>query len=155
MHIRLLAVGRRPPRWADEAFAGYAKRLPRAFGFEAPLLAPARGHASDAGRARDEEGARLLAALGPRDRVVALDERGTPWSTRELAAELAGWERDGRDVALLVGGADGLSATCVERAERRWSLSNLTLPHAMVRVLVAEQLYRAWSLNAGHPYHRA
>lgn len=153
MHIRLLAVGRRPPRWAAEAFDDYAKRLPRAFGFEGRMLSPARGR-GDVERARVEEGERLLAALGSGDRVIALDEHGTAWSTRDLAHSLAEWEHGGRDVALLIGGADGLSTACLARADRQWSLSPLTLPHAMVRVVVAEQLYRAWSINAGHPYHR-
>ena len=155
MHIRLLAVGRRPPRWAEEAFSEYTRRLPPAFGFRTRLIAPARGHGNDIERARGEEGERLLGALGPRDHVVALDEHGPAWSTRSLAKHLAAWEMGGRDVVLLIGGADGLSPACLDRADQRWSLSPLTLPHALVRVLVAEQLYRAWSLNAGHPYHRA
>ena len=155
VHLRLIAVGRRPPRWAEEAFSGYVRRLPPAFGFRAPLISPARGHGSDVERARAEEGERLLAAVGPRDYLVALDERGTAWSTKILAERLAAWEMDGRDVALMIGGADGLSPACLERADQRWSLSPLTLPHALVRVLVVEQLYRAWSLNTGHPYHRA
>ena len=148
-------MGRRPPRWAGEAFSEYTRRLPAAFGFRAQLIAPARGHGDDMERARDEEGRRLLAALGPREHVVALDEHGTAWSTRTLAKRLAAWEMGGRDVVLLIGGADGLAPACLDRADQRWSLSPLTLPHALVRVLVAEQLYRAWSLNAGHPYHRA
>lgn len=119
------------------------------------MIAPARGHAGDVARAREEEGRRLLGACAPDDHVVALDERGTGWSTLELARNLRQWELDGRDVDLLVGGADGLSGTCLARAGARWSLSPLTLPHALVRVVVAEQLYRAWSVNAGHPYHRA
>lgn len=148
-------MGRRPPRWAEEAFSEYVRRLPAAFGFQAPLIAPARGHGNDVERARTEEGERLLAALGPRDHVVALDEHGAAWSTKTLAKRLAAWEMGGRDVSLLIGGADGLAPACLERADHCWSLSPLTLPHAIVRVLVAEQLYRAWSLNAGHPYHRA
>ncbi len=155
MRIRLLAVGRRPPRWAEDACAEYFKRLPAALGVESRMIPPARGHAGDVARARDEEGRRLLGACAPDDRVVALDERGTGWSTLELARRLREWERDARDVDLLVGGADGLSAACLERADARWCLSPLTLPHALVRVVVAEQLYRAWSVNAGHPYHRA
>lgn len=156
MRIRLLAVGRRPPLWAEDACAEYLKRLPDALGVEPRLIAPARrGHADDVARARADEGQRLLAACGPRDRIIALDEKGTGWSTMDLAARLRDWELDGRDVALLIGGADGLSEACQERAGACWSLSPLTLPHALVRVVVAEQLYRAWSVNAGHPYHRA
>jgi len=155
MRIRLLAVGRRPPRWAEDACAEYLKRLPGALGVETRLIPPSRGHGGDVARARDDEGRRLLAACGPRDRIVTLDEHGEQWSTLELARRLNEWELDGRDVALLVGGADGLADACLQRAEVSWSLSPLTLPHALVRVVVVEQLYRAWSVNAGHPYHRA
>jgi 23S rRNA (pseudouridine1915-N3)-methyltransferase len=87
--------------------------------------------------------------------VVTLDERGAAWSSAALAQQLAAWRQDGRDVVLLVGGADGLSPRCVARAEQSWSLSAATLPHALVRVIVAEQIYRAWTLLTGHPYHRA
>lgn len=100
------------------------------------------------------EGERLLAHVAASDRVVALDERGQSWSTRKLAEQLEGWRSDGRDVALLIGGPDGLSDGCLERAEQRWSLSALTFPHMLVRVLVAEQMYRAHSLLTNHPYHR-
>ncbi|WP_296898280.1 23S rRNA (pseudouridine(1915)-N(3))-methyltransferase RlmH [Thiohalocapsa sp.] len=105
-------------------------------------------------RLRRDEGARILAAVPARARVVALDLRGRAWSSEQLASELAGWLADGRDIALLVGGPNGLSDACLARAEQRWSLSPLTLPHPLVRVLVAEQLYRAWSQLQGHPYHR-
>lgn len=155
MRIRLLAVGRRPPRWAENACAEYLKRLPAVLGVEPRLVAPARGHGGDVERAREDEGRRLLVACDPRDRVIALDERGTAWTTLELAGRLRDWALDGRDMDLLIGGADGLSDACRARAETCWSLSPLTLPHALVRVVVVEQLYRAWSVNAGHPYHRA
>jgi len=154
MRIRLIAVGRRPPRWAESAFNDYAGRLPPALKLQAPLLPLARGHGNAAARAVAEEGGRLLAALGARERVIALDERGEGWSTPSLAARLKRWEAGGEDVALLVGGPDGLDVACLERSEARWSLSPLTLPHALVRVLVAEQIYRAWTINQGHPYHR-
>lgn len=155
MRIRVLAVAGRPPRWAEAAFSEYARRLPQALKLEAPLLPLARGHAGDRARAVAVEGEQLLAMLGARDTVIALDERGEPWNTVELAARLRDWEAAGADVALLVGGPDGLAAACRARADAVWSLSALTLPHALVRVVVAEQLYRAWSLNRGHPYHRS
>jgi 23S rRNA (pseudouridine1915-N3)-methyltransferase len=101
------------------------------------------------------EGERLLAAAPSGSRLIALDERGEFWSTAELADRLADWLREGRDLSLLVGGPEGLDAGCRDRAERLWSLSRLTLPHPLVRVVVAEQLYRAWSLLHHHPYHRA
>ncbi len=155
MRIRLLAVSGRPPHWAEMAFADYAKRLPPALGLEAPRIALARGHDRDPARAVAAEGERLLAAIAAKDTVVALDERGERWTTAGFARRLRDWQVAGADIALLVGGPDGLAATCLARADMRWSLSPLTLPHALVRVLVAEQIYRAVSLNAGHPYHRA
>lgn len=154
MRIRLLAAAARPPHWAEAAFADYARRLPPALKLQSSLLPLARGHGDDPARARAEEGARMLAALARGETVIALDERGEAWSTATLAARLRAWEAGGRDVALLVGGPDGLAEPCRERADALWSLSPLTLPHALVRVVLAEQLYRAWSLNHGHPYHR-
>lgn len=97
----------------------------------------------------------MLAALAAEEIVIALDERGEGWTTPVLAARLRDWSLAGRNVALLVGGVDGLAPACRERADALWSLSSLTLPHALVRVVVAEQLYRAWTLNEGHPYHRS
>ncbi len=154
MRIRLLTAAGRPPHWALSAFSSYARRLPRALKFDAVQLPLARGHDNDPARAVADEGARMLALIGERDTVVALDEKGEAWDTRTLAARLHGWEIKGADVVLLVGGPDGLSTECLARADTRWSLSPLTLPHALVRVVVAEQLYRAWSINQGHPYHR-
>lgn len=156
MHIRLIAVGDRQPAWVDEAFDSYAKRLPVQwkFGLE-PVATAARAGESDARKAVELEGQGVLRKLKPAERVVALDERGKQLSSLELSSAVDDWQRDGRDVALVIGGPDGLSEECLGRAERRWSLSRLTLPHGLARVLVAEQLYRAWSLLQGHPYHRA
>jgi 23S rRNA (pseudouridine1915-N3)-methyltransferase len=102
-----------------------------------------------------EEGDKLLAAAPRRARIFAMDVAGHHWDTEQLAEQLASWLQDGRDLAMLVGGPDGLDPNCLERAELRWSLSRLTLPHPLVRILVAEQIYRAWSLLKHHPYHRA
>lgn len=154
MRVRLLAVAGKPPRWAAAAYGEYARRLPAALKLEAPLIELSRGHGGDWRRAREHEGRRLLGRVGSDDEVVALDARGEAWSTREFARRLGDWESMGDDVSLLVGGPDGLSPACLERADLRWALSALTLPHALVRVVVAEQLYRAVSLNARHPYHR-
>ena len=159
MRIRLLSVGRRMPGWVDEGFAEYAKRLPAECALELVEIEPGRrgrGNASaaDLDRIRRDEGERLLKALPDSALAVALDVRGRPWSTEQLAGQLTGWLGSGRDVALLVGGPDGLADTCLARAEQRWSLSPLTFPHPLVRVILAEQLYRAWSLTKGHPYHR-
>lgn len=156
MKIHLLAVGARMPTWVQTAYAEYAARLPREWPLhlrEIPL--GQRKSGADPGRAMQVEGERLLAAAPAGSRLIVLDERGQQWSTAELAEQLAGWRQEGRDLSLLIGGPDGLAAACRERAERLWSLSRLTLPHLLVRVVVAEQLYRAWSLLQHHPYHRA
>lgn len=156
MKIHLLAVGARMPEWVKLAYAEYAVRLPRECGLRLlEIPTGPRSARADVARAVRVEGERLLAAAPPGSRLLALDEQGLQWSTAELAERLADWLREGRDVSLLIGGPDGLAAACRERAERLWSLSRLTLPHPLVRVVVAEQLYRAWSLLHHHPYHRA
>ena len=156
MRIHLLAVGTRMPGWVTAGYLEYARRLPRECSLQLVELPVARrGKNFSVQQVRAEEGRQLLAAL-PRDCfVIALDEHGSPWTTAQLAGHLGQWLGSGRDVALLVGGPDGLDADCLARADLRWSLSGLTFPHALVRVLLAEQLYRAWSLISGHPYHRA
>jgi 23S rRNA (pseudouridine1915-N3)-methyltransferase len=154
VRLRLLAVGTRMPRWVDEGFADYAARMPRECRLELePLPLGRRSRSADPARAMAEEGRRLLAAAAG-CYCVCLDVRGTAVDTPGLARKLSGWLQGGQDVALLVGGPDGLAPECVEGAQWRWSLSPLTLPHGLVRVLVAEQLYRAWTLLARHPYHR-
>jgi 23S rRNA (pseudouridine1915-N3)-methyltransferase len=155
VRIHLLSVGRRVPAWVDQGYREYAKRLPRECDLRlVEIESVRRRKGREAAGARREEGERMLAALPKAARVIALDECGTTWSTRELAAALAVWLADGRDLALLVGGADGLADACRARADQHWSLSPLTFPHPLVRILVAEQIYRAWSLLRGHPYHR-
>ena len=155
MHIRLIAAGTRMPGWVTDGYQHYANRLPRAWAFElVEIPLGRRGRSLPPEAARREEGQRMLAGLRGDARVIALDVTGKAVDTPGLADWLTGWQRDGRNVALLVGGPEGLAPDCVARAERRWSLSPLTLPHALVRVLVAEALYRAASLNANHPYHR-
>lgn len=153
MKIRLLCVGTRVPGWVTDGYLEFARRLPRDQALILEEVAATRRQ-GDVKRCIDEEGARLLGRVGRDDRVIALDERGAAWSSAALSERLATWRRDGRDIALLVGGADGLSDACRSRAEATWSLSAATLPHALVRVLVAEQIYRAWTLLSGHPYHR-
>ncbi|MBL8258814.1 MAG: 23S rRNA (pseudouridine(1915)-N(3))-methyltransferase RlmH [Candidatus Competibacteraceae bacterium] len=156
MKIYLLAVGTRMPEWIKAGYAEYAQRLPRECALNLiEIPAGKRALRAGAARALREEGERLTAAIPPGSRPIALDERGQQWSTAELAEQLTGWLRDGRDLSLLVGGPDGLDAPCRARADRLWSLSRLTLPHPLVRVVVAEQLYRAWSVLQHHPYHRA
>ncbi len=155
MRIRLLAVGTRMPAWVTEGVEEYRKRLPRDFALEVEEIAPGqRGKNADVARAVAVEAERLQARLRGDERVVALEVGGKAWSTEQLAAQAEAWRLDGRDVALLVGGPDGLAPELSARADQRWSLSPLTLPHPLVRILLAEQLYRAWTLMVGHPYHR-
>lgn len=144
------------PGWVDEAWREYVARLPR--GLQPELveipLGPRSGRHADIARAKRAEGEKVLRALPRQAQVIALDERGTFWSSADLAREFAGWQQQGHDVALLIGGPDGHDEAVLAASPTRWSLSRLTLPHAMVRVLLAEQLYRAWTLLGGHPYHR-
>jgi len=155
MLIHFICVGTRMPHWVAEGYEEYARRLPKECALSLREIALGqRGKRPDVRRALREEGERMLAVLPRNCRTLALDQRGCSWSTEELAVQLGGWLGEGRDLALLVGGPDGLAESCLERADGRWSLSPLTLPHPLVRVLVAEQLYRAWSILSGHPYHR-
>lgn len=140
----------------EEGYQEFARRLPPECRLQLTEIAAARRvKGADIDRLRAEEGERLLAALPRGACVVALDVRGAAWSTEQLAARLAEWLQGGRDVALMAGGPDGLAPECLRRADVSWSLSPLTLPHALVRIVVAEQIYRAWTVYKGHPYHRA
>lgn len=155
MRLRLLAVGTRMPAWVDEGFADYARRLSGDISLELiEITAGKRSKGADLARLKEQEGEALLAALRPQERVIALDVLGRTLSTDDLADTLKDWQVDGRPAALLVGGPEGLSRAALERADEKWSLSRLTLPHPLVRIVVAEQFYRAWSLLKGHPYHR-
>ncbi|MDD3609715.1 MAG: 23S rRNA (pseudouridine(1915)-N(3))-methyltransferase RlmH [Halothiobacillaceae bacterium] len=156
MRIHLLAVGERMPGWVSEGYDEYARRLPPECRLELRELAPGRrGKNADIARAMEDEGARMLAALPRGAHVVALDVQGRHWDTETLAARLGQWMQGGQDVALLVGGPDGLAPPVLACAKERWSLSALTFPHPLVRVILAEQIYRAWTLLNNHPYHRA
>jgi len=143
------------PGWMQEGFEDYARRMPRECRLELRTfpVAKARGR-DDVARRREQEGERLLRAVPRGSRVGLLDIAGSQWTTAQLSRRLEAWLGSGRDVAMLVGGPDGLSAACRAAAEFRWSLSPLTFPHALARVLVAEQLFRAWSMLHNHPYHR-
>lgn len=155
MRIHLIAVGDRVPGWVEQGYAEYARRLPPECALELVEIAPGRRtKGADLSRTLQDECARMQAAIPKQSRVLALDVQGRQWSTAELARQLEGWLRNGCDLALLVGGPDGLAPACRARADLAWSLSRLTLPHAVVRVVVAEQIYRAWSILARHPYHR-
>jgi 23S rRNA (pseudouridine1915-N3)-methyltransferase len=152
MRARIVAIGERMPAWVAEGFDEYRKRLSRELPLELiEIKPPARGR--DLKRAMAEEGEALLTAA--RDaRVIALDGRGSTWSSKQLAEQLQRWRMDGRDLAFLIGGAEGHADAVLQRATQRWSLGPLTLPHMLVRLILAEQLYRATTIVAGHPYHR-
>lgn len=155
MHIRLLAVGDRQPSWVDEAFSTYSGRLPREWQFRLDLIPTVRRNKNDKSRqAMEAEGELILAKLGQSEQVVLLDERGRQLTSKALAGKLSDWQIDGRDLCFVIGGPDGVADSCKQRADFTWSLSQLTLPHGLARVLFAEQLYRAHSLHTGHPYHR-
>ena len=155
MRIHLIAVGHRRTGWERDGYLEYARRMPPELALELHETPPAkRAKGVPAGRGVNDEARRLLAAVPGGARVVALDERGTPWTTTELARRIEDWMQGGRTLALLIGGADGLAPACIEAAEHRWSLSPLTLPHGLARIVVAEQLYRASTIRRGHPYHR-
>lgn len=154
MKLYIVAIGDRLPGWAEAASAEYVRRMPREAQVEVLAVKPERRTVQPAEQVRAAEASRLLERCPKGALLVALDERGHQVSTRELADLLAGWRSAGRDVALLIGGAEGLSAAILVRADLTLALSRLTLPHALARVLLAEQLYRAASLLAGHPYHR-
>ena len=155
MKVRLLTVSHKQPAWVHEGCAEYEKRLPREWGFQLIEVKPdARTSGAPTEKVQTAEAQKLRAALGKNMRVVALDERGEAWSTRAFADKLQRWQQDGRDVAFIVGGADGLEPAFRDAADVRLALSAMTMPHGLVRVVLVEQLYRAASLLAGHPYHK-
>ncbi|MEJ2612708.1 MAG: 23S rRNA (pseudouridine(1915)-N(3))-methyltransferase RlmH [Candidatus Thiodiazotropha sp.] len=156
MNIYLISVGNRMPSWVVNGYEEYARRLTGECHLRLLEVAPGhRGRKADIKRTLQDEGERMQKAIPKGCQIIALDVLGLAWNTEQLSERLGNWMGDGRDLALLVGGPEGLSADCLRRAEVRWSLSPLTLPHPLVRVVVAEQLYRAWSLLRNHPYHRA
>ena len=155
MKIRLIAVGTKMPAWVDTAFKTYAQRLPRDCSLELIEIPVAKRTRNQlAAKWMEKEGELILKSIDASDWVVALDVEGKSWSTSQLAQQVTKWQSIGSNVALLVGGPDGLSQACLNRANQRWSLSALTLPHPMVRVVLAETIYRAWSVTVNHPYHR-
>ena len=155
MRIRLIAVGTKMPSWVTTGYQEYAKRLPSDFQLElVELPVGHRGKGADLARAIKSEGDAMLAAIPKGDKVIALCVDGRNWSTEKLSEQAEEWRMEGFNISLLVGGPDGLDSRCVAIADQRWSLSALTLPHPLVRIVLAEQLYRAWTLLQGHPYHK-
>lgn len=156
LRLLLIAASQRQPSWLDEGFADYAERVRGRCKLELKVVPLARrSPGASVARAVADEAVRLLAAVPSGAHLVALAEDGKPWTTADLAAKLESWMQRGTPVAFLIGGPDGLGEACLERAAERWSLSKLTLPHGLVRVIAAEALYRAWSVLERHPYHRA
>ena len=156
MKIHLIAIGTKMPSWVTQAYQEYASRMPR----ECQLVlkeipAEKRTKNSDLNKIKIKEADKLLDAIPANCSIVALDVKGRSWSTEKLADNLENWMMSGRDIALLVGGPEGLTSDVRQKADQLWSLSALTFPHSLVRVLLSEQLYRAWSITANHPYHRA
>ncbi len=154
MKLKIVAVGHKMPAWISAGCDEYSKRMPREAGIQLIELKPNSRAAGKTGeQIREAEATRILDAVG-KDYLVTLDERGQELGTLKLAEKFKDWLSLGRDVSLVIGGADGLHDSVKQRADWTWSLSPLTLPHGMVRVILAEQLYRAWSVINHHPYHR-
>ncbi|MEO9654989.1 23S rRNA (pseudouridine(1915)-N(3))-methyltransferase RlmH [Marinomonas dokdonensis] len=155
MRVRLIAVGSKMPKWVTQGYDDYAKRLPKDFSLELIEIPMApRGKNADIAKAIRKEGDAMLEAIPDGDKVIAMEVLGKEWSTEQLADQAEQWRMEGFNVSLLVGGPDGLDPRCTARADQAWSLSRLTLPHPMVRIILAEQIYRAWTLMNNHPYHR-
>lgn len=155
MRINLIAVGTKMPAWVQAGYEEYAKRLTGECRLQLiEVEAGKRGKNADMVQILRNEGVRMLAAIPAHSYVIALDVQGQMWNTTQLSQQLQKWQLLGRDISLLIGGPEGLAPECLAKAELKWSLSALTFPHPLVRVVVAEQLYRAWSLLRGHPYHK-
>ncbi len=151
----MIAVGKKMPEWIVTGYQTYISRLPREYHFELiEIEAGKRTNTSDLARIQLKESQQILAKIQPSDWVIALEVTGNAWTTESLSKKLIQWQMDGHSIVLLIGGPEGLSQACLQRANQYWSLSNLTLPHPLVRVVVAEALYRAWTLTVNHPYHR-
>lgn len=155
MKLQLIAVGTRMPDWVQHGFSDYLRRFPKDMPLElVEIPAGKRGKNADIRRILEKEGEQMLAAVNKGNRIVILDIPGAKWDTPQLAIQLERWKTDGRDVSMLIGGPEGLAPACKLASEQSWSLSPLTMPHPLVRIVVAESLYRAWSITTNHPYHR-
>ncbi|MDG2277157.1 MAG: 23S rRNA (pseudouridine(1915)-N(3))-methyltransferase RlmH [Pseudomonadales bacterium] len=154
MKLKILAVGAKAPKWVQAGFEAFAKRMPTSLKIELVEISPSK-HARDPHRFISQEGVRILAKVKDQDWVVALDERGKAYNSEDLAQRIEAWQMQGSDVVFTIGGSDGLADDVKERANEMMALSALTLPHHLVKVLLAETLYRAWTISTGHPYHRA
>ena len=155
MRIKLIAVGTKMSSWVDEGFKEYQKRLNQDVQLQLQEIpAGKRGKNADIARITEKEGQAMLAAIGQNDHTIALDVQGKRYTTEKMSNRLKELLQSGQHISLLIGGPEGLAPECLAKANEKWSLSDLTLPHPLVRVLLAEQLYRCWSVIKGHPYHR-
>ena len=155
MQIDLIAVGKKMPTWIESGFKEYAKRLPKNINFKLIEITPAtRSKNNNADNYKQKEQEKIEAALSPKSIIIALDERGKSINSQQLANQLQTWNDDNQHISLIIGGADGLNEPLKKKANQLWSLSAMTLPHGLVRVMIAEQIYRAWSITQNHPYHR-
>lgn len=155
MKVHLLAIGQRMPKWVEQGYKEYASRLSANVQIELKEIPAAkRVRNSVIEKIKEDEGQRLLAAVPAGAKIIVLDEHGKSQSTKQLAGRLDEWIQMSQDVAILIGGADGLSQECLQKADMKWSLSAFTFPHPLVRIILVEQVYRAWSLLTNHPYHR-
>lgn len=153
--IRLISVSNKPPAWISEGFREYAKRLSSVCRLElVEIPVEKRNNQKNPQPFIEREGEKMLALIKPASTVVTLEVQGKSWSTQDLSKHMQGWFQEGKPIDFLIGGPDGLAPACLQRAQFRWSLSALTLPHLLVRVLLAEQIYRAWTILQNHPYHK-
>lgn len=155
MQIDLIAVGKKMPTWIESGFKEYAKRLPKNINFKLIEITPAtRSKNNNADNYKQKEQEKIEAVLSPKSIIIALDERGKSINSQQLANQLQSWNDDNQHISLIIGGADGLNEPLKKKANQLWSLSAMTLPHGLVRVMIAEQIYRAWTITQNHPYHR-
>ena len=155
MNIQIIAVGQKMPAWVDQAYQDYAKRLPRQQAVSLSQIATAsRKSGQGVERLQQQEADKIRAKIKPGSLIIALDEHGRQWSTREWAQHFDDWQQDQAQVNFIIGGPDGLAADLLQQANHKIALGKMTMPHGLVRVVLIEQLYRAWSLLQGHPYHR-
>ena len=154
MRLRVLAIGQKMPAWVDQGVEEYARRMPREISVEWLDIPPAKRGSATREKYRVQEAEAIEAKLSGKDYVVALDIAGKAVSTELIAERFDQWQMQGEQISIVIGGPDGLHPNILKGAKERWSLGQVTLPHPLVRVILAEQLYRAWSVQAGHPYHR-
>jgi 23S rRNA (pseudouridine1915-N3)-methyltransferase len=155
MKVHLIAVGKKMPEWINAGYAEFSKRMPPEFQINLIEITPSvRNKTTAIEKNIKEESERIKSALPANSKLIVLDEKGKNFSSIDLSKKMEGWLPMGQDISLVIGGADGIDPEIKQQADEKWSLSSLTLPHALVRVVVAEQLYRAWSILKGHPYHR-